>query len=58
MILNFKNDLVLASHTDDNELAIGGTIVRLIGMGAVVVKKVENETVVVENPAKPLERKF
>jgi LmbE family N-acetylglucosaminyl deacetylase len=36
MILNFKNVLVLAPHTDDGELGVGGTISRLIENGAKV----------------------
>jgi LmbE family N-acetylglucosaminyl deacetylase len=36
MVLNFKNVLVLAPHTDDGELGVGGTISRLIESGAKV----------------------
>jgi len=36
MILTFKNVLVLAPHTDDGELGVGGTIARLIANGAKV----------------------
>lgn len=36
MVLNFKNVLVLAPHTDDGELGVGGTIARLIESGAKV----------------------
>jgi LmbE family N-acetylglucosaminyl deacetylase len=36
MILSFKNVLVLAPHTDDGELGVGGTIARLIANGAKV----------------------
>lgn len=31
MIENFNNILVLAPHTDDGELGLGGTISRLMG---------------------------
>lgn len=36
MILSFKNVLVLAPHTDDGELGVGGTIARLIANRAKV----------------------
>jgi len=36
MELNFKNVLILAPHTDDGELGVGGTISRLIESGAKV----------------------
>jgi LmbE family N-acetylglucosaminyl deacetylase len=36
MVLNFKNVLVLAPHTDDGELGVGGTISRLIENGSKV----------------------
>ncbi len=35
-MLNFKNVLVLAPHTDDGELGVGGTISHLIEQGAEV----------------------
>lgn len=34
MINNYKNTLVLAPHTDDGELGVGGTISRMIEEGA------------------------
>lgn len=37
MISQFKNVLVLAPHTDDGELGAGGTIAKLIELGAKVV---------------------
>jgi LmbE family N-acetylglucosaminyl deacetylase len=36
MIFNKKNVLVLAPHTDDGELGLGGTITKLLEVGAVV----------------------
>ncbi len=36
MIFNKKNVLVLAPHTDDGELGLGGTISKLLEVGAVV----------------------
>ena len=36
MILNIKNALVLAPHTDDGEFGCGGTISRLINQGVTV----------------------
>ena len=34
MLSNFKNVYVLAPHTDDGELGAGGTIAKLIDLGA------------------------
>jgi UDP-3-O-[3-hydroxymyristoyl] glucosamine N-acyltransferase len=50
-----KNVWVAPNAAIINACSIGDNA--LIGMGAVVVKKVENDTVVIGNPAKPLERK-
>ena len=50
-----KNVWVAPNAAIINACSIGDNA--LIGMGAVVVKKVENDTIVIGIPAKPLERK-
>ena len=50
-----KNVWVAPSSTLINKIDIGDNAV--IGLGAVVVKSVQNDTVVVGNPARPLEKK-